>query len=523
MDHAMMSLEELVRPFGVHDAGVSFIDNDSRCRLTYDQLARRAAAVAADLHDRGVKQGDTVAISLTNSPASVVAQMGVWMMGGRILSIPPAPRRSEDVYRSAFRCVLKETDCRLLIASPSIAEMIAGATPAIAPNEFSQKDARLPTDVNVTERPLVQFSSGSTSNPKGIVLSARAIERHLVALADVFELDRECDRGLSWLPLYHDMGFIAMWLTALLCRGELTLMTPRYFAHHPASWLELCAQEKATVTAAPDFGYRLATRMLGQHPLERDLASLRVCLSGAEQVSWKTLTDFADACAPYQLNWEALMPAYGLAEATLAVSVPPLDRGPIRDAAGLVALGNLLPDVEVRECRLSADHSTLDLRGPSIFDGYLNGKRVQSAVDEEGWFSTNDVGYISDGEIYIRGRADETVIVRGRNIFAEDVESVAMSVAGDQGVSAAAFRSPEGEGRFALAIELLSNSQEATELARSVQGAVTRALEAKVSPIVVLTPLSIPRTTSGKVRRPTCREILTSIGWPDRQVIAVVR
>lgn len=300
-------------------------------------------------------------------------------------------------------------------------------------------------------------------------------------------------------------------------------MTPRYFAHHPASWLELCAQEKATVTAAPDFGYRLATRMLGQHPLERDLASLRVCLSGAEQVSWKTLTDFADACAPYQLNWEALMPAYGLAEATLAVSVPPLDRGPIRDAAGLVALGNLLPDVEVRECRLSADHSTLDLRGPSIFDGYLNGKQVQSAVDEEGWFSTNDVGYISDGEIYIRGRADETVIVRGRNIFAEDVESVAMSVAGDQGVSAAAFRSPEGEGRFALAIELLSNSQEATELARSVQGAVTRALEAKVSPIVVLTPLSIPRTTSGKVRRPTCREILTSIGWPDRQVIAVVR
>jgi fatty-acyl-CoA synthase len=375
----------------------------------------------------------------------------------------------------------------------------------------------------VPERALVQFSSGSTGSPKGIVLSARAIAGHVASVVDALEIDGERDHCLSWLPPYHDMGFVGFWLTPLVSRTELTLVTPRHFARRPMSWMDLCARDRATITAAPDFAYRLATLTLAHHPLAGDLRTLRVCMSGGERVSWATLTGFAEAFESFRLRWEALLPVYGLAEATLAVSFPPLDRGPIRDGTGAVALGRPLPDLEVRERDLPGRDSTLDLRGPWLLDGYLDGNEVLAATDENGWFATNDVGYLHDGEIHVQGRADETVIVRGRNVFAEDVEAVAMSVAEQQGIAAAAFRSADTDDRFGLAIELAGTANEAPRLAREMQRAVTLALEAKISPVVMLTPRSIPRTTSGKVRRGACRELSSSGGWQDEHVVAVVR
>jgi acyl-CoA synthetase (AMP-forming)/AMP-acid ligase II len=520
----VMTLEELVRPFGVKDAAVTFVDDAGResC-LTYDELARRAAAVAVDLGERGVRPGDQVALALANTPASVVAQMGTWMAGASILSIPPPPRNSEAVYRDGFASALRAAECRLLVGSARIAALLEDDLPTVITEELSQTGTVVPPDQPVPVRPLVQFSSGSTGRPKGIVLSASALEGHLTKIATAFQLDRESDRGLSWLPLYHDMGFVAMWLTGLLCRGNVTIMSPRYFARHPMAWLNRCAEERTTVTAVPDFCYRLASRMVGVHPPTGSLSALRVSLSGAEPISWTTLESFAIACEPFGFRWEALTPAYGLAEATLAVSVAPLGQGPTRDSGGLVALGAPLPGTDIRTSELGGGDTLLELRGDSLFDGYLEGRNVRAATDEEGWFPTNDVGYIANGQVYVKGRADEVIIVRGRNIFAEDIESVAMTAAGESGVGAAAFRREHDGDRFALAIESIAgDGEDATHLARAVQGAVTTALETQVSPVVVLAPLSIPRTTSGKVRRPACREALTSDGWPDSQVIAVL-
>jgi acyl-CoA synthetase (AMP-forming)/AMP-acid ligase II len=524
MSSAMISLGELVRPFGLTETGVTFVDDaGSAFRLTYDDLARHGAGVAADLVEAGIREGDTVALSLVNTPASFAALLGTWMTGATALSVPPAPRGSKGVYRAGFEGVLEDACCRLLIAPERVGTVFEGAVRTVAPEKIGRPGASVPPDVEVPERALVQFSSGSTGSPKGIVVSADALAGHVSAIVTALALDGERDSLLSWLPPYHDMGLVGFWLTPLVGHPELTLMSPRRFARRPRSWIELCARYRITITAAPNFAYRLAALTLPDRAVGGDLAAIRCCLSGGERVSWATLTDFAEACAPFGLRWEALMPVYGLAEATLAVSFPPLGRGPIRDTTGATSLGRPLPGLEVRERGIGGGRSTLELRGDWLFEGYLDGADVVPATDADGWFSTNDLGYLRDGELYVLGRSDETVIVRGRNVPAEDVEAVAMSVAGRHGIAAAAFRSPDGDDRFALAIELAATADEATALAPEFQAAVTRALEAKVSPVATLRPLSIPRTTSGKVRRAACREMLDACGWRDDQLLGLVR
>jgi acyl-CoA synthetase (AMP-forming)/AMP-acid ligase II len=514
------TLEEAVRPFGVHSHTVSLVDAGGEVRsVDYDELAKLASTAAATMQRAGVREGDRVAVALDSTLPSLAAQMGVWLAGATLLSIPPPPRGDDSLYRDGFRRVLRDCGCALLVGRGRVIEALAGAAPALAPAELLAEPQQLAREAAIPEQALVQFSSGTTGSPKGIVLSKDALVGHLASIREVFELDRDRDTTVSWLPLYHDMGFVGVWLTALVGRGNVTLMAPARFLLAPAEWLGRCAAQHATVTVAPDFGYRLAARLLGTHGLDGSLDSLRVCLFGAEPVSWATLETFAAAAEPFGLHWESLTPVYGMAEATLAVSCPPIGRGPRRDARGTVALGAPLPGLEAREVPLDGGGSTLALRGAGLLDGYLVGGELRDALDDGGWFATNDVGYVADGELHVTGRLDETVIVRGRNLFAEDVEAVAMSASDHEAVAVAAFRPHEQADHFALAVEVEPHV-EGLEVARVLSASITRTLEAKVSPVVVLQPLSIPRTTSGKIRRAACRELLAGTGWDDAQVLA---
>jgi fatty-acyl-CoA synthase len=516
------TIEDAVRPFGVNDRGVRFIDREGvAIRYTYDALARAAAGAAEGLHSRGVFAGDRVAVALDNSAPSVVAQMAVWMVGATLLSIPPPPRGDAGLYRQGFGGALSKAGCRLLVGSERVREALGAVAPAIDAGELVGKGSKtVATDVPAAEQPLIQFSSGSTGTPRGIALSSRALCGHVRALREVMQIDGLEDSAVSWLPLYHDMGFVGLWLSALFARGEVTIMAPSRFVRAPTEWLSLCAEGRATITVAPDFGYRLAARLLEAHSLEGNLSALRICLSGAERVSWATLEEFAKAGASVGFSWESLMPVYGMAEATLAVSCPPLGRGPQRDASGAVALGPPLPGIEVRQTSIDGGDYMLDLRGEWLFDGYLAEGKVSPALNSDGWFSTNDIGYIDDGELFVRGRADEAIIVRGRNVFAEDVESIAMMTASNEALGVAAFVPEDESGCFALAIELPPGN-ESNVAASDLKASVMRALEVKVSPVLVLAPFSIPRTTSGKVRRPACRAMLSGDTWRrDDQVLA---
>ena len=280
--------------------------------------------------------------------------------------------------------------------------------------------------------------------------------------------------------------------------------TPRSFIKDPWAWLEAMHENRTTTTVAPDFAYRLVSKAKRETLPADGLSSLRAVLSGGERVRWQSLTDFYAATAPFGLAWEALMPVYGMAEATLAVTFPPLGRGPIRNGGGLVSVGVTLPGVEIA-CA-PGPKSPIRIRGDSLLSGYLSPEQLSDPKDEDGWFETSDSGLITDGELYVYGRTDEVVIVAGRNIYAEDLESLVLTH--DAILRCAAFRYPSDGQRFALAIELLDDSVDAVAVASWARRSISDELNTRPAPVLCLPLGSMQRTSSGKVRRGQCRDEL---------------
>jgi fatty-acyl-CoA synthase len=527
LTYAAPTFDELIRPFGVTDTGITFVDPDGSTHLSYDEIASRAASASQDLSDRGVKPGDTVAVVIESTPAGVAALLAVWLAGATVMSLPPPPRRGKDealpLYKEAFGDLLRS--CVLVLGSSRLQDALAPEHEVTDTASLDFSSGRPAPDVEVAEVALIQFTSGSTGTPRGVVLHSTTIASHTAAICEAVDFHPEDgDSCVSWLPLYHDMGLIGMLLSPMNRRGPLVLMTPSVFARDPGAWMRKCAETGATVTCAPDFAYRLAARVSRFGKPIGDLSALRVCLCGAERVQWATMEAFAEAFEDKGLRWEALKPVYGMAETTLAISFPPNDRGPRRSRGDVVALGHPLPGIEVRiDDSSGTDVGRIGLKGPWMFDSYLTSQGRVEAFDEDGWFWTNDVGFVEDGELFVLGRTDEAVIVRGRNVFAEDVEAIATWAPGVEAIGAAAFRAAEGDDRFALVVEVLNDdARELSRFGRDIQASVTQALEATVSPVVFVRPKTIPRTTSGKPIRRACREIHAGAGWEEDSVVARV-
>jgi acyl-CoA synthetase (AMP-forming)/AMP-acid ligase II len=521
-----MPLEEVVRPFGVHDRGIRFVDGSGASQaVSYDELAWRAACAARSLSALGLRGGEAVGVALDTTPGSVALCLGAWMAGACVVSLPPPRRREQNLYRRGIGTALRELGCRRVFGGRRVAATLAEDVAVHAVDDVDFDAHVAPPDNALTAPGLVQFSSGSTGVPQGIALSAASIARHVDALGLSLEVDPERDSAVSWLPLHHDMGFVGFLLTALRWRIDLVLASPQLFVGNPSSWLDLCARHRATLTGAPNFGYRVAARVAQLREPSGPLDHLRVCLAGAELISWNTLEEFAMATAGSGLRWESLVPVYGLAEATLAVSMTPLNRGPRRSGDGRVTLGFPLScvELELRPCAAAGSEGRIALRGPCLLDHYVTVDGPQDPRSD-GWFDTSDIGHWDDGELVVHGRADETVIVAGRNVCAEDVELVAVEAASPAAKLAGAFRWPADGDGFGLAIEVAGGSGVATaEIAEEVQRAVEGAVAVRPSPVLVLTAPAIPRTTSGKVRRADCRRLHQDGAWPTGRLLTVRR
>lgn len=509
-----LSVEEAVRPYGTTDSGIVFVDGRRRrTTYTYDELARRIGAAGAQLRAKGVRPGSTVGMTILNDAASLAAALGVWAAGATLVSLPPPPRRKNaDWYRQMLSPVLGRLECDTIIASADQTEMYA-ATSSVIPYEVLEggDDAR-PPEEPVPDIALIQFTSGSVGNPKGVALRGSAVAGHVVAIADALELYAERDVSVTWLPLYHDMGFIGFHLVPLFARVTQLIGKPTSFVLNPSSWFDLLQSEGATITGAPNFAFRLAAQAAeGQ---DFDLSRLRRCLCGAERVHWETLVEFHRVTAPMGLTWEAIMPVYGMAEASLAVSFPPMDRGPVRSTNGQVSVGSPLPGVEIR-LEEADGPSGISIRSPWLFDGYHLSDRFEPS-DE--WFPTKDVGFVEGGELFVIGRQDDVVISAGRNIFAEDVEAVVTRAVQDVH-ACAAFRSEDGE-RFGVVLEIRPAEPEVLEShARTVQKVVTEVLGIRVSPVIVVRPWTIPRTSSGKVKRSASRRAHAEGAFASRSIL----
>jgi acyl-CoA synthetase (AMP-forming)/AMP-acid ligase II len=526
-------------------SGVTFVGLDEReTFLPWGEVFDRAARSGAALAARGVAPGDRVAIVLRTEPAFLDAFLGAWWCGAVPAPLyPPVRLGRMEEYLSATARMIALSGARIVISAGGTRRLLGDAVERARPPLGCEDAARL---VAGRERPrarlpapdelgLVQFSSGSTVDPKPVALTHGALRAMADALVHETRPDRSSDALVSWLPLYHDMGLIGCLLAAATYPGPLVLIAPEHFLARPALWPRALARHGGSISAAPAFAYAYVAERVRSLDLEGlSLARWRLALNGAEPVSGEAMRRFAWRMAPHGFDAGALVPVYGLSEAALAVTFsrpgrPPMGRhvDPVRLARDgevvpgereVVSVGKPVAGVELqlrdeRDAELGEGRlGRIWVRGPSLMRGYLGDEAATGRALREGWLDTGDLGFVLDGELYVHGRAKDVIIVRGANHAPEEFEGPLAGVAGLRPGCAVAVGSTASAGEEGLVV--------LAERARGTAGPDDATVEAEVHRAVLqatgiaprevrlLAPGTLPRTSSGKLRRGEARRRL---------------
>jgi acyl-CoA synthetase (AMP-forming)/AMP-acid ligase II len=484
--------------------GVVSILAGERGEARFEQLWRRSERAAACLLD-AVGPAGTVALLMETSLDCLVSVLGAWRAGVTVLSLPyPARATPLDAYREEVLDICRLADVGLLVLPERFGDLaVRGGTRTTTHRACAAHPRR--ADVAVPGE-FVQFSSGSTGRPRGVRLSSAAIATNVTAMIDHMAPHYEGAVACSWLPLSHDMGLIGTCLTILASMGRtwrgrrLALMPPERMVARPSRWLQACSEIGATVTCAPSFALDL---VLAHPPPGLDLRALRVLVVGSEPIAPGTLRRFAEALAPVGFDELALCPAYGMAEAALAVTmVRPQERwrfepsGPAGTEA--VSCGSPLSCVEVQAPAGSDGAGPIAVRGRSLLIGYL-GQAASPFV--EGWLATRDLGFLRDGELYVVGRSDDVLVIAGRKVYPEQLEAAAARHPVVRPGNCAAI--PDGAGGYLVVAERrrASGGADLREACRWIRREVSR--EGGIAPraVVIVSPGSLPRTPSGKLQR----------------------
>ncbi len=528
--------------------------------ITYGRLRDEAAVVAGGLRERGVGRGDTVALMLPTGLDFLRAFFGILLARAIPVPIYP-PVRLDRLAEYAIRqsAILADAGVRLLVTIPSarpVVRLLRPAVPTLADvvtaDELAAAGAPVSGPEGGSHDPaLIQYTSGSTGHPKGVLLTHGNLLANVRAIATALEI-RPTDAGVSWLPLYHDMGLIGSWLTCLHRGLPLTLLPPTAFLARPERWLWAIHQRRATLSAAPNFAYELCARRVSDQALEGlDLSSWRVALNGAEPVSRGTLERFTLRFSPHGFRPEAMMPVYGLAECSVALCFPPVGReprvdrvvrGPFQtegraqaappgDATALefVSAGRELPEHEVRivdDAGTPVDERSvgrLVFRGPSTTAGYYRQPEATAAITlPGGWLDSGDLAYRAEGEIHVCGRRKDLIIKGGRNLVPQEIEEAAAAIEGIRRGCVVAFGVPNAAlGTEALVIVAETRVEDDAvreRLAGAVTERVAEAVEVPPDQVVLVPPGAVPKTSSGKVRRAATREryLQGALGRPPR-------
>ena len=488
-----------------HDGKVLYHYLDSGEEWTYAELPVRAARVAGQLAAVGVFPGARVGVLADDRAVFSDAFFGLHHLGAVPVPLGIAGRAGSEAWTVVLRDRVERFGLVAIATDPATAAALVpalGRTPAVAVDggRGNRMPAGPPDPVA-----FVQPSSGTTGDPKGIVIGQRAVLANLAAIHEQWDLsDRE--RGLSWLPLFHDMGLIGTVLNALNIGGVLYHWPTESFLRSPGRWVTLLGELGVTAAVAPPFALELMTRRWRRRGGEADLSALRTLLVGAEQIRPEVLEGFAEVFEPLGLHANALCPTYGLAEATLAVTATPRDTRFRTFDDGLhrwVSCGRAVSGVEVR---VREETGELLVRTPAAMTGYLDDPEATAAAFSDGWLHTGDAAQIVDDEVVIVGRLKEMINRNGARVAASDFELAAHGVEGVLPDRVVAFGDvgPEGE-RVVLLAESRYRSARAGEVVLALRARLADAgLPADVVQLVA--PGFIPRTTSGKLRRGAARE-----------------
>jgi fatty-acyl-CoA synthase len=571
------TLLEVLRHRGLHDANLRHLlitedeeDGEQQHTLTFGELYAAAQKCAEELARRGVPPGGRVSLMLPTSRQFFICYAGILLAGAVPVPIYPPFRadrmeeyaeRQSAILNNAGVCLLltfRRAEAVAKLLKPRVKSLLSVVdasklleaaekqpppAPGALPAFLSGSRLRKGSDIA-----LLQYTSGSTGDPKGVVLTHANLLANMRAVAEAVQLG-PADVGISWLPLYHDMGLIGAWLTLLLHGLPLVVLSPLAFLTRPERWLQAFSKHRGTITAAPNFAYELCVRKISDKAMEGvDLRSWRAALNGAEPVNPETLERFITRFSKYGFKREAMLPVYGLAEASLAVTVPPLSRGPLVDrverdaftkrgvalpakpeddpAMAFVSSGKALPRHEVSIVDdlgnevLDRTEGFLWFRGASSTSGYYQNARETELLLPRGpaktegeypWVNSGDRAYRADGEIYVTGRVKDIIIKGGRNLYPHEVEELAGHTEGVRKGCIVAFGLHDEVSGTEKLIIVAESREEAKPKRAAIVAAITkevfRGLGLPPDRVELIPRGSIPKTSSGKLRRDETKQL----------------
>lgn len=531
--------------------------------ITCGELYARASAVARELARRGVLPGHTVGIMLPTSAEFFWTFAGTMLAGAIPVPIYP-PFRADRIEEYAERqsAILANAEARMLVTfrrAEGVAKLLRPLVKTLRNVVTASEllvlngDAVLPeTEIRPTDGiqhkaraddiAFLQYTSGSTGNPKGVVLTHANLLANIHSITQALKLTPG-DVAVSWLPLYHDMGLIGAWFVPLVTRIPLVSLSPLSFLSRPVSWLQAISRHRGTLSPAPNFAYELCVRKIAEEELEDlDLSGWRAALNGAEPVRPETIERFTEKFARCGFHREALLPVYGLAEASLGLAasamgggarVDRIERAPFQSdgkavpatsqsdsTLQFVSVGRTLPEMEIRIVDENAhpmperQEGKVLFRGPSVTSGYYrNPAATKELVREDGWLDSGDFGYFADGELYITGRAKDLIIKGGRNLYPHEIEEIAGQVDGVRPGCVVAFGvADEASGTERLVVVAEARDpKERYRMAQEITQRVSKVIGVPPDVVEILPIHSIPKTSSGKLRRSeTCKMYIES-------------
>jgi fatty-acyl-CoA synthase len=525
---------------------ITFVTNGETVPVPWSQLHEEAKACAAALQARGIGVGSHVSLLAPTSRSLVTAIQAVWLAGATVVVLPlPMRLGSLEEFVAQTRVRIKGADSSLVLADDDLAAFLEPdpEDPPIALlGELMPWAEGRPTaadfvqpEIDPDSLAILQFTSGSTSDPKGVMLPHRVVVTNLDGLGEAALLDPADDVLVSWLPLYHDMGLIGLLTLSMYSGTDLVLGAPQDFMAAPAKWMQWISDFGGTATAGPNFSYALAARALKRME-GLDLSRWRVALNGAEPVDPAQFDEFCEVAGKHGFRKGAAFPAFGMAEVAIAGSFPPPMRGIVVDVVdkhileteryaapveagvegsrALAKLGRPIPGLEMRICdpatgEVMAEREVgeLEIRGTSVTPGYYKHPEATEAAFHDEWLKTGDLAYLVDGELVICGRIKDVIIVGGRNVFPEDVERAVADVEGVRAGNVIAFGVEGHRGKEALVV--VAETKASDGASESVRAAVSlrvrEAIGLPAEEIVLVAPGTLPKTSSGKLQRSLCR------------------
>jgi fatty-acyl-CoA synthase len=521
--------------------GFTFIHQDNnQSFLSFAEIYQKALSISAGIRNLRINRAEPVGLILQNAEEFIPAFYGIILSGAIPVPIyPPIHHKRLNYYFEVVEYINKVTNLKAIITTSYLKPYIKVNTKIIDLAELTTKDKFIEDSITQDDIAFIQFTSGSISYPKGVMLTHKNISLNIDCFMGQRIKPKEDDIGISWLPLYHDMGLIGCVLAATYYKLPVVFMSPRYFLYQPKRWLLAITKYRGTISFSPNFGYGLCIHKV-EDTSGLELGSWRIAGCAAEPISYQTLKSFGKKFEKVGFRESSFLTAYGLAEATLAVTFLSNNNGIIWDevdaeylykhgkaiysynknnSVKIVSCGQPLSSFELKiqdESGNSLPERVIGevmVKGPCVMKGYYNNEKATNQIIKDGWLHTGDLGYLANNNLYICGRKKDLIIIAGKNYYPQDIEWVASEVEGVRKGNVVAFGIKDELKEKVVVVAESRNLREKKRIEAEIKTNVAKRIGVKVSHVEVVPPGTIPKTSSGKLQRLKTKKL-----WEEKKL-----